>query len=362
MGNPKQIDSLIRLISMKRRLTDFSLDVHDNLDRTNEVLTNERVLFQQKDYHDNVLASISQLTQSVNHYNTELDALINYLDSSIRKLEIKVIQDNYRNYESFNTTIKERLEIRSQFSSSLNEYIYGLKNSKDNWQFAGLDMWPTDPKFTRETVANDPLYIIANTELAEIVSKEFSEFFANRRLRKYEHLKLLPDNSIGVAYCFGKYENMPIDPIKDEIKILLDKMIPGGIFSFTYNNCEYMPSLEFCNSFRAYQTETMITKLLYSVGFDKIENRVFNDGAHNIMVVQKPGKLYSQKTSPPAIAIVRKHLLPEQTQWIEAHRRKLLNHWISTVTDSASDYPGNFDVDKQRIIEYIQWNIDSVSE
>ena len=165
MGNPKQIDSLIRLISMKRRLTGFSLDVHDNLDRTNEVVTNERVLFQQKDYHDNVLESISQLTQSIDHYNTELDALINYLDSSIRRLEIKVIQDNYRNYESFNTTIKERLEIRSQFSSSLNEYIYGIKNSTDSWQYAGLDMWPTDPKFTRETVANDPLYIIANTEL-----------------------------------------------------------------------------------------------------------------------------------------------------------------------------------------------------
>ena len=110
---------------------------------------------------------------------------------------------------------------------------------------------------------------------------------------------------LGVAYCFGKYEYWPIDPIKDEIGILFKKIIPGGKFYFTYNNCDFFRSLELCNGVRAYQTEELISNLLYSVGFNKVENVVFNDGVWNIMIVQKPGHLSSIKLNTPSVDMVK---------------------------------------------------------
>ena len=255
MVNPKLIDSLIRLITMRRRINGYSFNIQTDLDINHSALTSDMDMFQDKQYHTNVLDSIKTLTSATDSYNTNITNLLDYINNTIRNLEVKVIQDNYKNYESFNTTIEERLSVRSSFSDSLNDYLYGLKNSTDNWQFAGLDMWPTDPKFTRQLVANDPVYVIGDQELLETVSKEFNKFYAERRLRKYKKLEDLPDNSLGVAYCFGKYENIPIDPIKQEIKTLFNKLLAGGSFYFTYNNCDYMPSLEFCNNYRAYQTE-----------------------------------------------------------------------------------------------------------
>jgi hypothetical protein len=361
MVNPKLIDSLIRLTTMKRNISTFSLDMDDSLAKSKDSIIHDMEIFKEKTHHTNILDGITQLTSAVNFYNTGLDSLSKYLEDSIHKLEVKVIQDNYRNYESFDTTVDEKITIRSTFSKNLSEYLYGLKNSTNNWQFAGVDLWPTDPKFTRELVGSNPLYIVADQELAEIVSNEFNDFFSQRRLRKYESLSSLPDNGIGVAYCFGKYENMPIDPIKDEIAILFNKLQPGGVFYFTYNNCEYIRSLEFCNNYRAYQTEKLISILFYSIGFDKIENKVFDDGAHNVMIVKKPGELASKKLNSPEINIVRKSLTPEQIDWIEAHRQHRLTQWIVAVQNDPS-YPGNFKVEKQLIIEYIQRNIDSRSE
>ena len=117
-----------------------------------------------------------------------------------------------------------------------------------------------------------------------------------------------------------------------------------------------------CNGYRAYQTYTQMHNMFYGLGYNVEDSRSFDGGTHTVMHVKRPGKMTSQKIDPSMLGIVRKDLLPEQTQWIEARRQKLLNNWISTVTNSASGYPGNFDADKQRIIEYIQWNIDSVTE
>ena len=361
MVNPKLIDSLIRLIAMKRRISGYSLDIQTDLDTNHSAIISDMDMFQDKQHHTRITDSITTLTSALTTYNTSINDLLVYINNTIRNLEVKVVQDNYRNYESFQTTVEDRINIRSAFSDNLNNFIYGLKNSTDNWQFAGADLWPTDAKFTRQIVANDPVYIIADTKLVEIVSKEFNDFYAQRRLRKYENLVDLPNNSLGVAYCFGKYENIPLDPIKEEIKILFDKMLPGGVFYFTYNNCEYVPSLEFCNNYRAYQTEELITTLFYSVGFDKMDNKVFDDGAHNIMIVKKPGELKSTKQNAPVVSIVKRILNPEQIAWIESHKHSGYHQWYDNCNFS-DDYPGKFDVDKQMIIEYIQWNIDSVTE
>jgi len=305
MVSPRLLDSFGRLDLMLRKLNEFDLELANDLDLRTSTVEHDKRLFKEKKHHDNLIGSIQELSISLETYHSNLAELKDYIQKRLRHNEVKLIQEDYKNYESFSATIEERIALRKSFSENLNAYIFGLKNSTSNWQYAGVDLYPTDPKFTREIVSSDPTYIIADNQLQDIVSKEFNDFFASRRLRKYEAIQDLPDASIGVAYCFGKYECMPIDPIKDEASILFDKMLPGGVFYFTYNNCEYRPSLEFCNGFRAYQTESIITGMMYGIGFDKIDNKAFDDGVWNVMIVKKPGELKSQKLATPSIEIVK---------------------------------------------------------
>jgi len=362
MVSPRLLDSFGRLDLMLRKLNQFDLELANDLDLRASTIEHDKRLFKEKTHHDNLIKSIQELSTSLENYHSNLTELKDYIQTRLRHNEVKLIQEDYKNYESFSATIEERIALRKSFSEKLNTYIYGLKNSTSNWQYAGVDLYPTDPKFTREIVSSDPTYVIADSQLHDIVSKEFNDFFASRRLRKYGAIQDLPDAGIGVAYCFGKYECMPIDPIKDEASILFDKMLPGGVFYFTYNNCEYRPSLEFCNGFRAYQTESIITGMMYGIGFDKLDNKVFDDGVWNVMVVKKPGELKSQKQATPSIEIVEKDLSKKQIKWIENHRLHKVNQWVANCRNNINSYPGKFEQDWTKLTEYIQKNIDSQSK
>ena len=115
MVNPKLIDSLIRLTTMKRNISTFSLDMDDSLAKSKDSIIHDMEIFKEKTHHTTILDGITQLTSAVNFYNTGLDSLSEYLEDSIHNLEVKVIQENYRNYESFNTTVDERITIRSRY-------------------------------------------------------------------------------------------------------------------------------------------------------------------------------------------------------------------------------------------------------
>jgi len=365
MVSPRLLDSFGRLDLMLRKLNEFDLELANDLDLRTSTVEHDKRLFKEKKHHDNLIGSIQELSISLETYHSNLAELKDYIQKRLRHNEVKLIQEDYKNYESFSATIEERIALRKSFSENLNAYIFGLKNSTSNWQYAGVDLYPTDPKFTREIVSSDPTYIIADNQLQDIVSKEFNDFFASRRLRKYGAIQDLPDASIGVAYCFGKYECMPIDPIKDEASILFDKMLPGGVFYFTYNNCEYRPSLEFCNGFRAYQTESIITSMMYGIGFDKLDNKVFDDGVWNVMIVKKPGELKSQKQATPSIEIVPLGLTSEQETFINQYRASDPILWYNRIQVHLNEYPGVSD--KSKIMTHIQGelgllNIDSESK
>ena len=98
---------------------------------------------------------------------------------------------------------------------------------------------------------------------------------------------------------------MPIDPIKDEIRKVYSALHPGGYFVFTYNDCEREASLDFLNghsTYRSYNTKTLMTNMVYGLGFDIIKEQCYRN-AHSWMVVKKPGELTSQKLNAPLVMI-----------------------------------------------------------
>ena len=301
----KLLSNFIRLRSFQNNLEKIVINIEKDLSEQKLIIQHQSKFVSDKKIFDHALLRMEELRNSLETYTNNIQNIKDYYNKICRLNEVSLIQADYKRFENDNTSLEEKLELRNHFSDDITNYIYSLQNKSSDWRYAGLDMNPLDPTFTSNAVASDPLYIIASDDLLTIIKKEFNDFYATRRLRAYHKVEELPDNSIGVAYCFGKYEYWPIDPIKDEIGILFKKIIPGGKFYFTYNNCDFFRSLELCNGVRAYQTEELISNLLYSVGFNKVENVVFNDGVWNIMIVQKPGHLSSIKLNTPSVDMVK---------------------------------------------------------
>ena len=355
-----------RLDQMLRNLN--KLENHSELYTPDKiVLEHQLKQFSNSEVYEKSLEKLQSLNNIHAEYQTSLTDVKSNIISLLRNLEVAFMQYDYQRYElslSESVNIEEIVKHR-RAGDSLLEYIIGLNQANSDWKFSSIDLNPTDDNFTSTIVAGDPLYIYGESELLgyakQKLSESHNEFYANRRVRYYSDLNDLPDNSFGLMHCFGRYEHLPLDPIKDEARILITKLAPGGSLFFSYNDCEQRSSLEMCNGYRAYQTYTQMHNMYYGLGYDIQDNRSFDGGTHTVMHVKRPGEMISQKINSPMLGIVRKELTPEQTEWIEAHRQTLLNQWISSVTNSP-DYPGEFDVDKQRIIEYIQWNIDTVTE
>jgi len=305
------------------RVGKFKASVHSaRLDFSNDISKNKKFIDEQAPFFSNVDAythlekELSNLETAINKYNTALANVDEFLEINHRKLEVSLMQTDYQMHKKHTLhednirELQDELDIRrigtgtdaNQDLKEVREYIHSLKNNNSNWLYAGADINPTDPAFTATAVGNDPLYIVATDELQKLVKKEFNKFYGNRRLRCYTELDDLPDNGFGSIYCFGKYEFMPLDPLKDELKIVLKKLMPGGELFFSYNNCDHQKSLNLCG-YRAYQTEGLIGSIAYGLGFDKVCSQSFYDHTHSIMTVRKPGTLVSQKKTTISIDI-----------------------------------------------------------
>ena len=304
------LDIFIRLFEQRRRLQHYHLDIKDSVINTRSQIQHQKQQYQNQAKHSEVDAAISNLIVGLDRYSHSLEDLALYLDERIREMEVIFMQKDYAFFDEHKQiSTRESIMRRREFSDSLKQYIDSLNKISSEWRYPAADINPTDAVFSASLVANDPLYVVADGDLLSYVIRKFKEitnpFFTERRLRKYSKIEDLPDNSFGNIYCWGRYEYWPLDPFKDQARLVFEKLKPGGKFYFTYNNCEMAPSLEFCGGFRAYQTEFIVEKMLYGLGFDKVENIEFNNGAHTIMIVKKPGELESQKQATPSIEIVK---------------------------------------------------------
>jgi hypothetical protein len=305
------LDSFVRLYEIKRRIERYNINIDESAEHIKNQIVHQKRHFLNTSSHDNLLDSIDNLQQSISNYQVKLKEHKKYIENRIREFEIIFLQKDYLEFEfHLRSTAEDLIERRSELSSNVKDYLLTLGQESSGWQLSAADINPTDGGFTSSLVANEPLYIVGKQELLDYTTKSITEkhnaFYAERRVRKYLDLNDLPNNGLWNIFCFSKYEYYPLDPFKDEAIIIYNKLVPGGKFFFTYNNCELKPGLEFCGGFRAYQTESLVKGMLYGLGFDFVKNIEFNNGAHTIMVVKKPGSMASIKRSVPDISIVRK--------------------------------------------------------
>ena len=130
--------------------------------------------------------------------------------------------------------------------------------------------------------------------LNSILKQSFQKFEV---IIVYDDLNKLPPGQMGVIQATHLFEFLPLDPIKDYFKKVVNLLRPGGKFVFTYNNCEHTNSLDFCaNGYRTYCTKELMSNVVKSFGLDIIDEQTWQ-GSHSFMIVQKPGELQTIKES-----------------------------------------------------------------
>lgn len=311
------LDSYSKLDQYLRELNQFEVPVESLMEQQSYILGYQKPNFSNKEPFDNATEKLDNLKIAIETYTKSIDEVKEYVSTKIREIEKSLIQHDYKHYEiqMFGSGVHEAKfkpdyqYVKSQWDNVTPEWDEFLNSKIQNlttWQRATFDLWPLDGRYTQWLNAGDPLFILTENHTVDLdaIRSHFDDFFFNRRLRKYEKIEELPDNSVGLAVCINKFEYMPLDPIKDILKNVASKLVSGGKLLLSYNDCNKRPSLEQCvDKIRCFNNKETFSAMAFSLGYDVIESGSVNDGLHSFMVLQLGKTTQSIKINHPQLSV-----------------------------------------------------------
>mgnify|MGYP003112336490 FL=1 len=301
-----------KLIVLQKNVKDNNtlglFDIRNLLKERYDLFNAQKRLWRNSEDYDKLLKILQDLENLNNEYDKTLEKINNDSNDIIRKEEIGLLQRDYTYFkENEKTSINTLTKRIEHYPKEFIDGIIGDIGYHSDWRWAGVELNPNIGKFTRSLLNCDPLYVyLGHVNDKQKIKEKFNDFYAERRLCFYDTYDKLPQESIGIATSIANYEYWPTDPIIAEVKQVYKLLCPGGIFIFTFNDCEHSASLDFCGSqFRCYNTKTLIQSIIEGCGFDLIESKNIRNGSHSWMIVKKPGERLSRKLSAPLVAIKR---------------------------------------------------------
>lgn len=240
------------------------------------------------------------------HFNSAQNVLENLKQSlreQIQALEHNQYQDSQRLYEQemcfetneyiLNRKLPVTIENKNLIVSRIMLYT--------DWRTPGLIIRPGLEKFIENLVPLDPLYLADQHE--DLLNHAIESFTVEyqRRLRPYviddyeqlDPLTRLPKNQFGFIFIYNFLNYKPIKVFEKYLRSVFDKLRPGGVAFFTFNDCDWANSVTAAeNNFMCYTPGNKIRNLCLEIGFEILyftdcENEVF------WMEIQKPGDIQS---------------------------------------------------------------------
>lgn len=300
-------DKFSKLDHFHRQAQRLALNLTDDIKHNKNIVNEQIEAFGDKEKHIKMLDIIANLEEAQDNFNKYSKELQDSIYKTLRRREIRLIQESYQRYEQMNED-KDFLLVRN---SLLNEgFVHQMQNQLSKyaeWKYPGVDINPLDGTFTQKMLACDPLYCIAEDKpIAKATKANFTTFFGTRRLRTYNEIRKLPKKQFGVVCSINQFEYMPLDPIKDIVSDVIKLMRPGGVFIFSYNDCGQRESLEMLsNDWRCYGTKGLMLSLVESVGFEYVDDGCIA-GTHSWIVVKAPGELSSIRTGVGGVRLMAK--------------------------------------------------------
>jgi SAM-dependent methyltransferase len=251
----------------------------------------------------NLTTQYRNIQQAFDNFEIDLNNIKSQLKSKIEEAERPWFQEGYNLYDKGEADYAEDILNNRQahapdsapFRSRLTQYA--------NWKHSAMIIRPGLETFINNMVAYDPLYLVdLSHDFLRPAMEKFNEQYQNR-LRPYvvnesiddEILGKLPDGQFGMCLAYHYFNFRPFEIIKKYLAEVFDKLKPGGIFAFTFNDCDRPSAVVLVeNYYCCYTPGYLVRELAATMGYEIVYS--YNDpGPSTWIELRKPGELDSLK-------------------------------------------------------------------
>ena len=304
---------LADLVKLKHRLVEFTA----NVSFASDIQLKSNLFAAQVDSAELGLTEdiFAGLKSADSQLVTLLNTKINEFDQKIHNLGVEITNQNLELFteSNFNENLvgNEELYIR----------ISAQTNVKSLWTYPGLilnsrfSFDPNDsyiyykPKVDT-MVGAQPLYL-AGTDM-NILDRYISDYpeLFQRRVLKYQiknrDLSVLPQQQFGYIQTWDFLNYLPLDVVRDYLRQTYNLLRPGGIFMFSYSNCNNVETAKLADQgIVPYCTDQLMFTLLAELGYKLVSaNNLCINVAQGLdrwvswIEVSKPGELSTVKKHP----------------------------------------------------------------
>ena len=258
-----------------------------------------------------MLSQLEKDTDNIVEYREELLAK---LDARIDQYSSRYFAESYAIYERhmemyhyssphLTDVERDRQELHRKMYDATRDTIMGRIGLYADWHHPGLEIGPGDCVWTPHLVAFQPLYIAdINHDFLNSTKEKFNEQYQNRLmdyLIKNNDLGDLPQNQFGFIFSWNVFDYFPIDIVKNYLQQIYHLLKPGGVFMFSYNNCDRSRNVEFVEQgHMCYTPGTLLKELIASLDFE-LEAAYDLDASISWLEIRRPGTLTSSRVRPP---------------------------------------------------------------
>ena len=254
---------------------------------------------------DTLTENLNSVKQAFYEFDDTVKRIKLDLKLAIEEAERPWFQESYRLYEQeickqstdhiLNVCLNTHEIVKDTIRQRLNHYV--------NWQHAAMFIRPGREDFIKSVLSSEPLYILDRSyELLAPTVDTFNEIYKNR-VRQYiiddinnVFLDKIPNNQIALCVAYMYFDYTPFEVLKKYFTELYQKLKPGGVLAFTFNDCDYIGAVKLVEMhFRCYTPGYLVKELAQSLGFEITYDWHEPDGAITWLELKKPGTLTSIK-------------------------------------------------------------------
>jgi SAM-dependent methyltransferase len=233
-------------------------------------------------------------------YENTIDVILDRVQRDIDAMETRYFADSQRLYENdFRFEPADYvLDRRLQFDAATQEYLMGRIQLFSDWRHAGMILHPGREDWVEHLVGCDPLYLVdVNSELMIPARDRFNEQY-QRRLRIYsirestdaDMMSRIPESQFGFCLAYNFFNYRPMEIMETYLAQIYQRLRPGGVFAFTFNDCDRHGAVELTERFfMCYTPGSLVEAFCDRLGFVTREKRAL-DNATTWMEVAKPGE------------------------------------------------------------------------
>jgi len=171
--------------------------------------------------------------------------------------------------------------------------------SYSSWEYPALLIRPGYDSLIERLVASDPLYVMDQRQTLLLPAVEKFPLEYQRRIRRYlveENAKVLekiPNHQFNLIVAWNFFNYRPLELVCQYFEEVYQKLRPGGIFAFTFNDCDYASPTVLAELGQAsYTPGHLILDCVKRLGFSILTQETNRENFHYIEV-EKPGTLQS---------------------------------------------------------------------